>query len=178
MMTVRTARLLLRPFGLGDAAAFAGYRSDPEVARYQSWEAPYSVEQARALIGPMVGRTAARAGEWNQVAVELEGELIGDCAFCLHPREQDRASIGFTLGRRHQGKGYATEAVKGLLGELFAMGVERVTADCDVRNVRSQRVLERVGMRRDAVGLKSAFLKGEWGWEYEYEIGREEWDRV
>lgn len=121
------------------------------------------MEQARALIGPMVGRIEARAGEWNQIAIEAAGVLVGDCAFCLHPDEEGRAAVGFTLARGQWGKGYATEAVRGLIGALFAMGLMRVTADCDARNVRSQRVLERVGMRRDPTHAKAAYFQGGMG---------------
>ena len=47
---LETSRLVLRRFAPGDEAAFAAYRSDPEVARYQSWEAPFSLEIGRAHV--------------------------------------------------------------------------------------------------------------------------------
>lgn len=176
MFTLRTNRLVLRPFRIGDAAAFAAYRSDPEVARYQSWSAPYRLEAARELIGQMVGRTRAEVGAWNQIAIEdAEGAgLIGDCAFRLDSEEQ--ATIGFTVARAHQGRGYATEAARGLAGQLFAgMRLERVRAECDAENVASQRVLERVGMRREAHYAKHVLFKGAWGNEWAYAVLRTEW---
>ena len=54
-------------------------------------------------------------------------------------------------------------------------GVHRICADCDVRNVRSVALLERVGMRREAHHRQSAWWKGEWTDEYVYAILAEAW---
>ncbi len=158
MLTIRTDRLLLRPFRPEDAAALAEYRSDPEVARYQSWSTPFPVAAAERLIAEMQGRTRARPGEWNQIAIEHaeSRNLVGDCALRILAEDWRQASIGFTLARGHWGQGFATEAVGALLGAMFAggsignEGLHRVTAVCDVQNAASHRVLERVGMRREA----------------------------
>lgn len=196
MLPIRTERLLLRSFVPGDAPALAAYRSDPEVARYQSWDAPYSLEAAEELIGQMQGRhlVPPRAGEWNQIAIQTlpplaprmalratseppeHTTLIGDCVFRLDPGDARQASIGFTLARAYQHRGYATEAVRGLLGGLFdGLGLHRVTALCDAENRPSQRVLERVGMRREAHFVQNVFFKGAWGSEFAYAMLREEW---
>jgi RimJ/RimL family protein N-acetyltransferase len=184
MFPVRTERLLLRSFAPDDAPAFATYRSDPEVARFQSWTAPYPLTAAEELIAQMQGRRLMppRAGEWNQIAIQTEATepdaatLIGDCAFRLHPDDVRQASIGFTLARPYQHRGYATEAVRALLGELFiGMGLHRVTAVCDAENSPSQRVLKRVGMRREAHYVQNIFFKGGWGSEYAYAMLQAEW---
>src|SRR6478735_3462868 len=64
-----TDRLVLRRFAALDAARFAAYRSEPDVARYQSWDAPYPVERAEAFIGWLAGRHPDEPGEWYQVAI-------------------------------------------------------------------------------------------------------------
>jgi aminoglycoside 6'-N-acetyltransferase len=97
--------------------------------------------------------------------------------------DERQASIGFTLAREHQGHGYATEAVRALLGELFRGGLfteiplHRVTAECGADNLASQRVLERVGMRREAQLVENIFFKGAWASTYNYAILRNEWCR-
>jgi RimJ/RimL family protein N-acetyltransferase len=48
MVEIRTERLLLRPFRGDDLGSFVAYRSDPEVARYQSWESTYSIGDAES----------------------------------------------------------------------------------------------------------------------------------
>ena len=85
--------------------------------------------------------------------------------------EQGTAQLGFTLSRQVWGMGYATEAARETLRWLFGVQrMERVVADCDERNSASQRVLERLGMRRTA-GKKILF-KGEVVKELTYELRR------
>jgi aminoglycoside 6'-N-acetyltransferase len=177
-LELQTARLLLRPFVPSDASIFAAYRSDPEVARYQGWEAPFEVPQARAFIASMEQVVPGTPGAWYQLAICLRetGELVGDCAFRVLADEARQGEIGFTLARPHQGHGYATEAVKGLLGHLFgALKLHRVRAICDVENPASARVLERVGFRCEGQFRENAWFKGHWSSEYLYAILSREW---
>ncbi len=158
-------------------AVFAGYRSDPEVARYQGWDAPYRIEQAELFIAEMRENPPGTPGCWYQVAIERRdsGEMIGDCAFCIVATGR-QAEIGFTLARAHQGQGFATEAVHKLVDTLFgAFAVHRVTANCDVDNLTSVRLLERIGMRLEGQSLSSYWDGREWRSEYWYAVLREEW---
>lgn len=177
---LETDRLLLRAFQLADAEGLAAYRSDPEVARYQSWEAPYSLAQAQALIGALPGVPLGRPGEWYQIALQLKstGQLIGDCAFQVLADAPQQAEIGFSLARAYQGQGFMTEAGRCLLAYLFgACALHRVRAFCDVENTASVRVLERLGMRRESHSIDSLWFKGRWASEYGYAILRQEWER-
>lgn len=160
-----TPRLCLRRFRESDAEAFAGYRSDPAVARYQDWDAPYPVERARRFVSAMATEPADVPGEWLQIAVTLAGDdtLVGDCAFVPQAHEPRTAEIGFTIAPQHQGRGYAREAVSALLRYLFdQLGKHRVIASCDARNAPSVKVLEAVGMRREGHTVESTWAKGEW----------------
>ena len=132
---MRTERLVVRRFAAGDVAAFAAYRSDPEVARYQSWDAPVSEVDAAGLVAVFAAGEENTPG-WFQYAVERHGVLIGDVGVCLHDNRM-QAELGFTVARPHQGQGYATEAVRCVLDRVFGSGVRRVSADCDARNTAS-----------------------------------------
>ena len=126
---IETKRLWLRPFQDQDLETFVAYRSDPDVARHQGWEAPYSLEKGAAFIEIMKQAQAGVPGEWYQVAFELKenSELIGDCAFRVSAVDAKQAEIGFTIRRQYQGQGYATEGVEGVLGQLFGeLGLHRV----------------------------------------------------
>lgn len=173
-----TPRLCLRRFRASDAEAFASYRSDPAVARYQSWEAPYPVEQASSFVSAMATEPADVPGEWPQTAVTLAGDeaLVGDCAFAPQTREPRTVEIGFTIAPEHQGRGYAREAVSSLLRYLFEqLGKHRVTASCDPRNAPSVKVLEAVEMRREGHMVDSTWAKGEWSDDLLFAILRREW---
>lgn len=177
-LVLETQRLILRPFEDSDLEAFAAYRSDPEVARYQGWEAPYTLEQAAAFVAEMRETAPGTPGAWYQLAVERKGSpgLIGDCAFQLLARFPGQAEIGVTLAREHQGQGYAAEALACLLDYLFGeLHLHRVVAACDVENHASARLLERIGMRREGHFVENLWFKGAWGSEYLFALLHREW---
>jgi RimJ/RimL family protein N-acetyltransferase len=174
-----TQRLILRPFTKEDANVFSTYRSDPQVARYQGWNAPFSLEEAEAFIHTMQTTKPGAPGEWFQVAITLKenGQLIGDCAFCVLEEDERQAEMGFTLSRAFQGKGLMTEAVHSLLSYLFDhLNLHRVRAVCDVENTASSRLLERIGMRKEGTFIENIWFKGHWGSEHTYAMLHREWE--
>lgn len=180
---LETPRLLLRSFEERDILPFAAYRSDPEVARYQGWSAPYPVEEAARFVAEMAHKTPGAPGEWYQVAIELKssGEMIGDCAFHLsggHPAElaYGQAEIAYTLARPHQGQGYASEALTRLLDYLFFdLNLHRVQANVDPGNAPSIRLLLRLGLRHEGRCVESLWFKGRWADEDWYAMLQKEW---
>lgn len=174
---LQSDRLILRAFSARDAAEFSRYRSDPQVARYQSWDAPFTLEQAGQFIAGLAAAVPGAPGEWYQAALEekASGRLAGDCAFQVL-EDGRQAEIGFTLAREFQGKGYATEAVRRLLEYLFRdLGLHRVRASCDPENPASARVLARAGMRREGRFVESLWFKGRWAGEDWYAVLAREW---
>jgi aminoglycoside 6'-N-acetyltransferase len=173
-MFVTTERLTLRRFRPEDAAAFSAYRSVPEVARYQSWDAPFSLEKATATATRFSEGDPLAAG-WFQYAIDLDGELIGDIGLNLHENLM-QAEIGFTLAPAYQGKGYATEAVRGLLNHLFIeRNLHRVSAECDARNLNSAALLRRLGFRDEGLRLSNTWFKGEWTDDLFFGLLRSDW---
>ena len=148
-----TERLVLRPFRTADLPAFVAYRSDPDIARYQGWDATFSMADAERFVAEQEGVELGTPGEWVQLAAvdRVDGTLHGDCAACVSADEPASAEIGVTFARASQGRGYATEALTALLSTLFdEHGIERVHAECHRRNDAVHALLERVGLRRDA----------------------------
>jgi RimJ/RimL family protein N-acetyltransferase len=178
---IQTDRLILRYFTQLDIAAFSAYRSDPEVARYQGWDAPYSREQAAQFVAEMISTTPGQPGQWFQIAIELKASavLIGDCAFQRLLEDGAQAEIGFTLARPFQGQGYAAEAVRCLIDTLFKnFGLHRIRANCDPSNLASIHLLRKVGMRHEGRFLESLWFKGYWASEDWFAILRREWETI
>jgi aminoglycoside 6'-N-acetyltransferase len=128
----------------------------------------------------MMGADPDTAGEWFQFAVALRpaGQLIGDCAARPHAGDPRQCEIGFTIAPGYQGRGYATEAARLLVGYLFGRrGKHRITASCDARNAASAAVLERLGMRREGHLRESTWAKGEWTDDLLYGLLHHEWRR-
>ncbi|HEV3051028.1 MAG TPA: GNAT family protein [Longimicrobium sp.] len=175
---LRTARLRLRPMGEVDLPGFVAYRRDPEVARYQGWDETFSAEDARALFEKLRGVVPGTPGVWFRFAIEeaAEGTLLGDCVLRVGEDDPRQAEIGFTLAAGYQGRGYATEAVRALLGYAFTtLDLHRVVAVTDARNAAAARLLQRIGMRREAHFIQNVWYKGAWGDEFSFAMLREEW---
>jgi RimJ/RimL family protein N-acetyltransferase len=171
-------RVTLRRFHPGDVAEFVAYRSSPEVARYQSWDAPYPRDEGERFVQAIAQDHPDTAGDWYQFAVALRatGQLIGDCAAKPLADDPSQCEIGFTLAERYQGHGYATEAVRLLIGYLFGVrGKHRIIAYCDPRNAASAAMLERLGMRREGHLRESTWAKGEWTDDLLYAVLDHEW---
>jgi len=176
--TVEAERIVLRRFTMRDLPVFVAYRSDPDVARYQGWEAPYPRATGARMIRDLLRQHPDTPGQWFQFGIELRatGELVGDCASGTDLEDPRQAEVGFTLRPDFQGRGYATEAARALLGYLFgARAKHRVTARCDPRNTASVGVLGRLGMRREGHLLESTWAKGEWTDDLLFAILEHEW---
>ena len=169
---LRTDRLVIRPFRVQDIDVFVAYRSDPDVARYQSWETSSRTEAA-AFVEELADIHPGIPGEWYQFAVAdpTTDELLGDTAFFVDPDEPSHGEIGYTFSPAHQGKGYATEAVRATIDYAFdTLGVDVVVGVTDARNVASIALLERIGMTR--VSTAHVRFKGGWCDEHTYELRR------
>jgi RimJ/RimL family protein N-acetyltransferase len=149
-----TERLILRRFRATDLPAFIAYRSDPDVARYQGWDASFSIADAVRFLAEQDAVALGMPGAWTQLAAadRVDGTLHGDCAACISADDRRSAEIGVTVAPASQGRGYATEALTALLTTLCdEHGVERVQAQCHRRNSAVHALLERVGLQREGI---------------------------
>lgn len=166
-----TERLVLRRMRQRDADVVAAYRNDPDIARYQGWDLPCTVDEVAEWIASFMDLPWPALGSAMNLAIELDGEVIGDIAVGWDDTG-DEAWIGFTLQRDHHGQGYATEAASAMVDLLIAQAVSRVTASVDPANRASIRVLERVGF--SYTGSTRALIRGEWVDDDTYALARAE----
>jgi RimJ/RimL family protein N-acetyltransferase len=179
MAEILTERLVLRPFRAGDLPAFAGYRSDPEVARYQSWDAPYPAAEAERFLAAQAGLALGTPGAWVKLAAvdRRSGELCGDCAVRVDRDQPATAEVGVTFARPHQGQGLAGEALGAVVAHLFAAhGLHRIHARADERNATVHRLLGRLGFRCEARLVEADWCKGEWTTLRVFAVLRREWE--
>jgi RimJ/RimL family protein N-acetyltransferase len=137
MVSIRTQRLLLRPFRRGDATEFTRLAGDWAVASMTSdIPHPLTERQARAWLKP--GRNEVR------FAIELNGRMIGGAGY--YRRRAGTAELGFWLGRDWWGRGYATEATRAVLRLGFEVGrLPAFTSSHFVDNDASAAVLRKLG---------------------------------
>ncbi|MDX1934316.1 MAG: GNAT family protein [Capsulimonadales bacterium] len=172
-----TERLILRPMREKDAPFLVAYRRDPEVAKFQSWTA-FDEELARGFISELSQRQPGTPEEGYQMGIARRDtdELIGDLYLRLLDYDPRQAEIGYTLARPHQRRGYAREAVRAFCGYLFDdLQLHRLIAYTSTENVRSVRLLESLGFRREGWTRESVDINDRWHDEYLYALLRREW---
>jgi RimJ/RimL family protein N-acetyltransferase len=173
-----TERLTLRPFTRGDVDAIWAYRGREDVARYL-FDPPLSRDECAQAIQQRTAQTAfVEEGDRIVLAVETvdRGELVGEISLIWRSVEARQGELGWIFHPDHQGRGYATEATNALLDLGFGPAdLHRIFARCDTRNAGSWRLMERLGMRREAHFREHALFKGGWDEEFYYAILRKEW---
>jgi RimJ/RimL family protein N-acetyltransferase len=104
------------------------------------------------------------------------GEFVADLSLWWVSEGHAQGELGFVVHPAHQRRGYATEAARPLLDFAFdTMGMHRVVGRAEARNLASARVLEKLGMRREAHLVENEWVKGEWQSELVYAVLAEEW---
>jgi RimJ/RimL family protein N-acetyltransferase len=175
---IETSRLRLRSFAAGDLDALFAYQSRDDVTRYLYWHSR-NREEVREALDRKITATAIRAeGDFLALAAESAstGELVGDVVLQLINEEHRTGEIGFMVHPDHHGHGYATEAAEPLLRIALAdLRLHRVIGRVEARNTASARVLEKLGMRREAHLVENEYVKGEWQSELVYAILDREW---
>ncbi|GLY76135.1 GNAT family N-acetyltransferase [Actinoallomurus iriomotensis] len=177
-LPIKTERLLLRRYTDDDLADLAAIQSRPDVTRYLYW-GPRDLTQARGSLAMKIAASALREeGDNLTLAVELPetGKMIGDVQLFWISEAHRQGEIGYIFHPDYGGHGYATEAAEVILRLAFEeLGLHRVTGRLDARNTASARVLERLGMRREAHLVQNERVKGEWVDEVVYAILEDEW---
>ena len=161
----RTSRLTLRPYEPGDLAFLHSMFGREDVSRYLPWP-PMDLDQARAKLEQRILQTHLDANGDPLVLVAAQsdtGRAVGEFMLRLKSVESRQGEVGWSLHPDDQGHGYATEGAREILRLGFdELGLHRIMAGCDPRNAGSLRVMERLGMRREAEFVDSEYLKGEW----------------
>jgi len=143
------AQLRLRRSTPADAQAVFDAAGDAEVMRYMDWPAHRSVADARVYLDGCAGRWASGA-EYHWI---IEGRAGGPLLGCMACRVKGHAAdFGYFLARSAWGRGVATEAGALLIGWLERQpSILRIWATTDVDNLRSTKVLEKLGLQREGV---------------------------
>lgn len=173
---METARLKLRHFFPDDWQDLFEYLSQEEVVKFEPYDV-FTLEQAK-----QEAISRSNNPDFWAVCLQDTGKLIGNVY--LAEQAFDTWELGYVFNRTYQGKGYATEAIKVLIDDVFTTHkARRIIAMCNPLNTASWKLLERLNMRREGHLIKNIyFFKDENGlpiWQdtYEYAILKEEWQK-
>lgn len=173
-----TERLSLRPFRDDDLDAFHAIQSRPDVVRYLYWEARSRDETREMLERRMLQTAIEREGDGLHLAADLPASngLVGHFSLFFASQEHRQGEVGFVMHPDHHGHGYGTEGARLMLRLGFEeLGLHRIIGRCDGRNTASARVMEHLGMRREAHLVENEWIKGEWTDELVYAMLDREW---
>lgn len=175
-MQLYTERLVLRDITIEDQQDIFDYRSDAEANRFQGW-IPETLEEVENFILRNT-KEFNQPESWYQLLItdKETKTVIGDIGVHFTGGENAQVELGITLNTSFQGKGYASEALKGIISHLFDdLHKHRITASVDPDNTASILLMERIGLRKEGHFIKSLFWKNKWVDDVIYAILREEW---
>lgn len=178
---IETERLVLRPYRIDDLDALHAMYARPDVVRFLYSEVLSREQAAAQLVKRLRQRALEAEGDKLVLAMVLRetGVLFGEVNLVWLSRTHRQGETGFVLHPDHHGHGYAGEAAEVMLRLGFEdLGLHRIIGRCDGRNAGSQRVMEKLGMRREAWFRQNEVMKGEWTDEVVYAILAEEWRRL
>lgn len=176
-LPLTTERLTLRRMAPADANALFAIYGNEENARYE-FGAAWTMEQVGDLIYSQSDVFLGDPGvPFFLVAIESESDsLIGAVELTINSVADRQGEIGFSFNPAFGGRGLATEAVNAALGYGFSqMSLHRIFAAVDTRNERSWKLMERLGMRREAHFVHANLEDGNWTDDYTYAMLEDEW---
>lgn len=155
-------RLILRPRLADDTEALFGIFSDVQVMRF--WNSPPVTERASAarFFSDIDNRYAHDEPHQWVLIRRTDRALLGTCTLMHVNLKHRRAELAYALAVEHWGNGYMHEGLRSLLQFAFQkMGLIRLEADVDPRNLASIRTLERLGFRREGHLRERWIVNGE-----------------
>jgi ribosomal-protein-alanine N-acetyltransferase len=151
---IETERLLLRRMRLDDADALHAIFRDPETMRYWSTLPHESIAQTLEFMTRTI--KASDAGEADDFAVERDGTVIGKAGVWQNDE------VGYIIAREAWGMGLAGEAMRAVIARSFAKGRARLRADVDPRNLRSIKLLKKLGFHETGTAKRTYQIGDEW----------------
>ena len=148
--TIATSRLKLRPPMIEDASSiFEQYSQDKKVTKYMTWKPHDNVEITRQFLKHCIDSLIQKTDCFWVILPKQEAKAIGMIRLQLHGYH---ASLGYVLARPYWNQGLMTEAIQVLVDwTLNQPNIYRIWAVCDLENIASARVLEKVGMIREGI---------------------------
>jgi RimJ/RimL family protein N-acetyltransferase len=175
-LPIVTRRLTLREFVSSDFDAVYAYSSDARVTKYLFF-GPRDADGTADYLEGLLASQQEMPRTRFELAVEESASrrVIGACDLSLI--ERNVVDLGYMLGLADWGKGYATEISLALVDAAFYdLRAERIISTVDVNNQASIRVLEKIGMRWEAVFRKHRRAKNRWWDCHLFVLPREVWE--
>jgi ribosomal-protein-alanine N-acetyltransferase len=174
---LETDRLVLRELTLDDAEFYFRHFNITEIVKGCCFPGPKSLDAAREelelyCINPFKENSGIRWG----IVMKGNNELIGTCGFTHWWKNEHRGEIGYDLNPAYWRQGIMTEALNAILKYGFeSMDLNKIQALIDSENVRSQKLILRLGFKKQSVLPQNSVFEGQPRDEVCFSLMREEW---
>ena len=170
---IKTERLVLQPWSFEDVPDVLSYAADEEWGRYLPVPRPYGEADARRFVAAQVLLDREQHASWS---MRHDGRGVGGINIRFSS-EFRIGEVGYSVARAFWGRGLATEAARAVITKAFEAYPQlmRVRAMADARNIRSHRVLEKIGMVREGLLRQNRLVRGSLLDEVWYGVLRPEW---
>jgi [ribosomal protein S5]-alanine N-acetyltransferase len=177
---IETPNLILRLLTPDDIPALLTYRLLTEVTRYLS-KRPVTAESILDEIeytrSVPIGTPGYRVR--TVIVPKVTNSVVGDCIIKITEEDPQQGELTYALHPAHQGHGYATEAMRAFVGYAFGtLRLHRLTATIFAEHTPSIKVVERLGMRREAHFRQAVLRDGQWVDDTIYALLRDEWQAM
>ena len=175
---IETDRLVLRPFNLNDAPHIAVYANNPNFSRFLPMvPQPYTQKDSDQFIARRILEDSKKSKTWA-ITVRPADVPMGGFSLRFKNDEKSVAEMGWSIAEQHWGKGLTTEGVQAIIDAAFTHlpSMHKIRAGADLRNVGSWRVMEKVGMQREALFRQHQYIQDEWIDDVWYGILRSDWE--
>ncbi|WP_099203992.1 GNAT family N-acetyltransferase [Scatolibacter rhodanostii] len=152
-MKIETTDLIIRNFELEDEKDLCEYmlqRVHAQFERYPDFTCQKSHEE-------IVSR--AQSDEFFAIELKKEHKVIGN--IYLGKRNFNSRELGYVLNENYHKKGYGSEASKAMVAFAFAQGVHRIYAECAPQNIASWKLMEKIGLEREAFFKKNVSFRSD-----------------
>ncbi len=173
MKLYESIRLTLKEVSLNDSEAIHDLHSNPEVDEFNTLGIPKDLIETKDYLMPLIQAqtTNPRKLFFWKIVLKSPDEFIGIAGLTLSMDKFEKAEIYYKILPVHWGNGYATEVANLLVDIGFEnFGLHRIEAGVAIKNFRSIRVLEKIGMKQEGLRRKILPIRGEWVDNYHYAI--------
>lgn len=174
---LQTPRLQLRRFLDNDFAAYAAYHCRPDVYRFLYMAAPQG-DELMTQFTDVLRAPFEKDGDVFRLAVtrQEDGLIVGEVLLKIASFASLQLEVGYIFNPHYAGQGYAAESVRAMLTWGFeSAGAHRIFARLDALNTASFKLVERLGMRKEAHLIQNDRFEGVWGDEFIYAMLQSEW---
>jgi Acetyltransferases, including N-acetylases of ribosomal proteins len=143
---IRTERLILRPLALSDLETAHIYAGDVNDTKYMVYLPNETMQETERFLQRVVSEWEKDIPAFFEFAVVFEEKHIGAVSISLDASGEE-GELGWIINKKYQGNGYATEAAKAVMNfAVNKLGVKKIVAHCDYRNISSCRVMQKIGL--------------------------------